>query len=253
MQDAPFRLLNSSSPRPESIPPPYSAPAVAQSPSSANIVPTLDHENRNPKAHSPSSPSMPLPHLNRSPLSHLRRNIPRIGAITAAIAAILWSTQMIYFLVWFVSQSPQSDGSWSRIGFSYAAFPFISCVGARREGWFKTSSITVAILLWITFSIDYFLGRKSPVGRWWRLGKFVLSSISSVFLIALSFASVNDHHKLHLIFTSFQIICMGLAKVCDWELNNAMKEHTSSNPYLKRARAWKRVAASIALRESPLV
>jgi hypothetical protein len=156
---------------------------------------------------------------------------------------------MIYFLFYFTSRPAQEDGSWPRIGPSYAMFPFISCVGAVRELSFKSVSVLVAVLLWTGFGIDYVVGRRSPVGIWWRLGKLVLASTSSVFLIALSFASVDDHHKLHLIFTSFQIICMGLAKACDWNLARVMRERTPNNRFLKRSRMWKRIAAVVATRE----
>ena len=120
-----------------------------------------------------------------------RRSIGLWRALPAALGAIFWSTQMIYFLFWFVSRPPLSDGAWSRIGPSYAAFPFISCVGAVRELSFKAVSITVAVLLWTAFGIDFFVGRQSPVGKFWRLGKLICSSVSSVFLIALAFASVD--------------------------------------------------------------
>jgi hypothetical protein len=156
---------------------------------------------------------------------------------------------MIYFLFYFVTRPAEPDGSWPRVGPSYAGFPFISCIGAIRETSFKSVSITVAILLWVGFGIDYAIGSRSPVGIWWRRGKLALACISNAFLIALSFASVDDHHKLHLIFTSFQIIGMGLCKVCDWNLGQAMRFRTPQNRYLAKVKIWKRIAATVAGRE----
>ena len=140
--------------------------------------------------------SLSQSHTRTEPKEHkisegVRRSIGLWRALPATLGAILWSTQMMYFLFWFVSRPPLSDGAWPRIGPSYAAFPFISCVGAVRELSFKAVSIIVAILLWIAFGIDFFVGRQSSVGKFWRLGKLILSSVSSVFLIALSFASVD--------------------------------------------------------------
>jgi hypothetical protein len=170
-------------------------------------------------------------------------------ALPAVLAVIIWSALMIYFLFWFISRPPGEDGSWHRIGASYAAWPFISCIGAERELCFKLASIAVACLLWATFGIDYFVGRRAPMGRRLRLAKMMFSSISSVFLIALAFSSVNGQRKNHLIFTSFQIILMAAAKVCDWYLNRAMREWLPDNRHLQISKAWKRVAASIAPRK----
>ena len=135
-------------------------------------------------------------HTRAGPKEHkvsegFRRSIGLWRALPAVLGAIFWSTQMIYFLFWFVSRPPLSDGVWPRIGPSYAAFPFISCVGAVRELSFKVVSITVAVLLWAAFGVDFYVGRQLTVGKFWRLGKLILSSVSSVFLIALSFASVD--------------------------------------------------------------
>ena len=170
-------------------------------------------------------------------------------ALPAVLGVIFWSAQMIYFLFWFVSRPPLEDGSWRRIGASYAAWPFISCIGSERELCFKVVSVVVACLLWTAFGIYYLVGRKSSVGKWLRLGKLILSSISSVFLIALSFSSVDGHRKNHLIFTSFQIIFMAMAKVCDWHLNRLMREWLPNNRHLQVSKAWKRVAASVAMRK----
>jgi hypothetical protein len=181
--------------------------------------------------------------------SYFNRHAGLLLSIPVALAAIFWSSQMVYFLFYFMSRPALPDRSWPRIGFSYAGWPFISCIGAIRQFCFKSVGISVAILLWTAFSIDYIIGRRSPVGKWWRLGKLVTASVSSVFLIALSFASTDSAHKLHLIFTSFQIICMAMSKAYDWNLNRDMKEHTPNNQYLAGIKVWKRAAATIAFRE----
>lgn len=178
------------------------------------------------------------------------RHAPFWRALPCTIGALIWTNQMIYFFFYFVTQPAEPDGSWSRIGPSYAVFPFISCVGAVRLVGFETVSISVAILLWTGFGIDYAVGSHSRVGIWWRRGKLFMASTSNVFLIALAFTSVDAHHKLHLIFTSFQIGCMGLCKACDWRLARAMRLWMPEDRYLKKSRYWKRIAAVVALRKS---
>lgn len=170
-------------------------------------------------------------------------------ALPAVLAVIIWTAQMIYFFFWFLSRPANGDGSWHRIGASYAAWPFISCIGAERELCFKAASVIVACLLWVTFGIDYFLGRQSPAGKGFRLAKMVFSNLSSIFLIALAFSSVNGQRNNHLIFTSFQIWFMAAAKVSDWYLNRALREWLPDNRHLQISKAWKRVAASIAPRK----
>ena len=228
-------------PSQETIPPPYMS----------TFSPTVDMYKPSTKGYSPTyRPNPLLPPRSYKRPGFWRRHIALWRAIPCALGALIWSAQMVYFLFYFTSQPAEADGSWPRIGPSYAMFPFISCVGAVRELSFKTVSITIAVLLWTGFGIDYVIGSRSPVGIWWRRGKLFLSSTSSVFLIALSFASVDVHHKLHLIFTSFQIIFMGLAKACDWNLARALRERTPTNRFLKRSRVWKRIAAVVASRKS---
>ncbi|KIW72347.1 hypothetical protein PV04_00546 [Phialophora macrospora] len=240
-----FRVLNVSR---ESIPPPYTGPGTGETSTAANIskpafVSPMAREGPSSRL---SSTEALLPPRPPSRQGFFRRHLGLWRALPCGLAAIFWAAQMIYFLFYFTSRPAQEDGSWPRIGPSYAGFPFISCIGAVRELSFKSVSVLVAVLLWTGFGIDYVVGSRSPVGIWWRRGKLLLASTSSVFLIALSFASVDEHHDLHLIFTSFQIICMGSAKGCDWNLARLMRKRTPSNRFLNRSRRWKKVAATIA-------
>ncbi|KIW22781.1 uncharacterized protein PV07_11047 [Cladophialophora immunda] len=220
---------------------------------SAALSPALDEmaksesigRSANTSAPYKSKPFLPPTTYKRQ--GFFRRHISLWRALPVALAAIFWSAQMVYFIFYFITRPAQEDGSWPRIGPSYALFPFISCVGAVREFSFESVSITVAILLWTGFGIDYIVGRQAPVAIWWRRGKLFCSSISSVFLIALSFASDDVHHKLHLIFTSFQICFMALAKTCDWNLVRAMRERTPNNRFIERVRIWKRIAVVVAM------
>lgn len=229
----------------ESILPPYPGPYTGYlGPDGPSNSRPLSSKGLAPNGHT----QLPQKHQKRLGFFHRYAGIWR--ALPAVLAVIIWSTLMIYFFFWFVNLPANEDGSWHRISASYAAWPFISCIGAKRELCFKLASIIVACLLWITFGIDYFIGRKAPIGRWLRLGKLVFSSISSVFLIALAFSSVDGQRKNHLIFTSFQIFLMAFAKVCDWYLNRAMRAWLPNNRHLQVSKEWKRVAASIAPRKS---
>ncbi|OAG45537.1 hypothetical protein AYO21_00173 [Fonsecaea monophora] len=197
-----------------------------------------------------SKPYQPKPFVSSNTYKRqgfFRRYIGLWWALPVALAAIIWFSQMVYFISYFVTRPAQEDGSWPRIGYSYALFPFISSIGAARELCFETVSIIVAVLLWTGFGIDYVVGTRAPVALWWRRGKLFCASISSVFLIALSFARDDTHHKLHLIFTSFQIFFMASAKTCDWNLVREMREWTPKNRYIKRVRIWKRIAVVVAL------
>jgi hypothetical protein len=226
----------------DAIPPPYTGIATDNMDESEHNHPS----NRSSPRYTTEATLSQRPYKQGG---FFRRQIGLWRALPCFVGALIWSSQMIYFFFYFITRKSESDGSWPRIGPSYAMFPFISCVGAVRELSFKTVSIIMAVLLWTGFGIDYVVGSRSPVGLWWRRGKLFLSSTSSVFLIALSFASVDAHHRLHLIFTSFQIICMGLSKVCDWNLARDMRERTPNNRYLKRSKVLKRIAAIIAGRE----
>lgn len=235
----------------ETIPPPYTGTA-----STGTAVTTMTDMLKpptTPPAAARSSLALPseqlLPPRTYKREGFFRRHMGFWRALPCALGAIFWSAQMIYFLFYFITRPAQQDGSWPRIGPSYAMFPFISCVGAVRELSFKSVSILVAVLLWTGFGIDYVVGARAPVGIWWRRGKLITSSVSSVFLIALSFTSVDVNHKLHLIFTSFQIICMGMAKLCDWNLAREMREWTPNNRFLARVKLWKRIAAVVAGRK----
>jgi hypothetical protein len=230
----------------EAIPPPYVSTPLNSEIHTASREP-LRTRTPGPSA-SLESHLLPLPFVGQQKTQR-RRWLAILRATPAALGGTIWSAQMIYFFWYFVTRPALPDGSWPRIGPSYAAFPFISCIGAVRELCFKTISIVVAVLLWTSFGLDYYIGSRSPTGRWWRLAKLVSASISNAFLIALSFSSVDRHHTLHLIFTGHQIIGMCIAKGCDWQLQNALRWHTPKNETLWKIKLAKRIAASVAFRE----
>ncbi|KAJ9605019.1 hypothetical protein H2200_010408 [Cladophialophora chaetospira] len=179
-------------------------------------------------------------------LGFFRRHAGLWRAMPCALAAIVWSAQMIYFFFYFISLPALEDGSWPVLSPTYAMWPFISCIGAIKEFSFRSVSIIVACLLWLGFGIDYVVGSRSPVGKWWRRGKLATASVSNIFLIALTWANTDSHRKLHLTLTSFQILCMAQSKACDWNLARNMREWTPNNIYLQRVKIWKRVAVVIA-------
>ena len=90
-----------------------------------------------------------------------------------------------------------------------------------------------------------------------RIGKILSALVSNAFLIALSFASVNDkgQHDHHLIFVTIQIFGMGMARIWDWLLIREMIRWPALNNdrALLRSRAIKKVEGAIALPASMAV
>jgi uncharacterized RDD family membrane protein YckC len=175
------------------------------------------------------------------------RNV--LYAAPTIVAGILWSSMMLYFLIYYETLPRGHDGNLPRIGDAYSTFPYISCIGAIRMPYFQGFAIAVATLVSTGFLLDYHLGRLLPPGRWFRRSKLFFSLISCVFLIALSFESVNNNNHLHLIFTSIQIWCMGSAKLSDYFLSYCLRRKDRLNPYLCRAKLWKKCIGLVAFRE----
>lgn len=159
---------------------------------------------------------------------------------------------MAYFQIYLLNLPPEDDGSWPRVGISYAAYPLISCIGAVR--WtFHISSIMVATLLTITFTMDFMIGRRMVFKgriRVARLGKLLSALFSNAVLVALSFANGEDgsqrHH--HLIFVSFQIFGMGMARCWDWLMIREMIRwpELANDPALSKSRALKKIESAFA-------
>ena len=159
----------------------------------------------------------------------------------------------------------------------YALWPYISCIGATKEGLFKTASIATALCIVSAFPIDYYLGKDIVQGIWWRRAKTLFGFNTSVFLIALAFASINglrhpgqpDVHMVWLclclcritlygmstdfcvllqIFTSIHIWSAICAKFCDFMLSYHMRKVNKTNRILRIARYWKKITGLFAAR-----
>jgi hypothetical protein len=181
----------------------------------------------------PNFPGQP-----RSIPSLTRRNLL---ASPAAISFLSWLVMLIYFQIYFLNLDPNPDGSWPRIGFTYAAYPFISCIGAVRATAFRTACIIVAICTVWVFSWDFAIGiraRKFPSLKgqsWWFLTargfKLFAAVAGSAFLIAMSYANVEDgsQHDRHLIFTTLQIIGMGGTRFWDFFVSREVVKRINAN------------------------
>lgn len=202
----------------------------------------------------PYSPSVALP-IHAIPMTQpakvgfFRRHIRLFRALPAGLAALLWTSMMIYFLAYFMSLPANTDGSWPRIGVSYAAFPYISCIGAVLQTQFEVFCLIMGVLLWVAYWIDFLVGRRAKVANGLRMAKLTLVCISTIFLVVLAFANVNRDHEKHLITAAVQMLTMGGAKVCDWFLIRAMSRRSPYNPYLEKSRYWKGIATTIAIRK----
>ena len=178
----------------------------------------------------------------------IQKNRRFLWAAVPLFAAIIWTTMMSYFYIYYVTL-PRMNGMWPRIGLSYATFPFISCVGAVRLSSFQGFCIVVSALNVTAFILNLFVMRQIRVGRLWRWAKAIASCIGSVFLILLSFYSVDSNNRLHLIFTSMQIIFTGLARSLDGVETNLLLRCSPSNPYINRSNMVKKAAAIVAGRK----
>ena len=178
---------------------------------------------------------------------------PIILGLPAFAAAAVWAITMAYFQIYLLNLPPEDDGSWPRIGLSYAAYPFISCIGAVQAWSFRISSIMVATLLTITFTMDFMIGKRVAFRgriRVARIGKMLSALSSNAFLVALSFAnaengSQRDHH---LIFVSLQIFGMGMVRSWDWLLIREMIRWPAlaGDPALLKSRRFKKIESAFA-------
>jgi hypothetical protein len=177
------------------------------------------------------------------------RNQNALRAAPAVLAGTLWLTMMVYFLIYYETLPRNSDGQLPRIGASYSTFPYISCIGAVRLGYFRGFACVVAVFVTLSFFLDFWVGRNVVPGRWFRRLKFFFGTISSIFLVLLSFESVNSANHLHLIFTSVQIWCMGAAKLSDYFLSYRTRRRDRTNRHLLFAKLWKKCIGIAAARK----
>lgn len=179
------------------------------------------------------------------------RNRHFLWASLPFTSAMLWTTMMVYFYIYYITL-PRLNGVWPRIGLSYATFPFISCVGAVRLTYFRGFSGAVAVTNILTFALNGYLMRRIEVGRFWRYLKFAAAVNSSVFLVLLSYFSVENNNRLHLIFTSIQIMATGLTKGLDTVETYFLLKVSPNNWYINRTKFVKRTAATVAFRKHVL-
>lgn len=207
-----------------------------------------EYKSRGPKSEqaSHSLEPLPLPRPKRPGFINRWRHV--LWTALPMTGAILWTAMMIDFYIYFITL-PRSDGSWPRIGFSYATFPFISCVGAVKLPSFRGFSGAVAATNSLTFATNFYLMRKIHVGRFWRALKLATAVNGSLFLVLLSIYSVDSSNSLHLIFTSIQIMSTGFTKTCDTIETYYLLQVAPHNPYINRTKWIKRAAATIASRE----
>jgi hypothetical protein len=197
-----------------------------------------------------TQPSIPPTYYDiqtRKPKSQfIFRNALRAGP--PILAGTLWFSMMSYFLIYYETLPKDTQGRLPRIGSAYSTFPYISCIGAVRLSYFRGFACVVAPLLTLAFLLDFWTGRNVTSGRWFRCAKLFFGTISSVFLVLLSFESVNSGNHLHLIFTSIQIWCMGAAKLSDYFLSYRMRRHDRKNHHLLFAKLWKKCIGIVAAR-----
>jgi hypothetical protein len=199
----------------------------------------------------PSSPSLPFRETSikthKSTSQFRYQNA--IRAAPAVMAGLLWFSMMLYFLIYYETLTRDHEGRLPRIGDAYSTFPYISCVGAIRLSYFRGFACIVAVLVSLSFFLDFWVGRNVAPGRWFRRAKLSFGIISSIFLVLLSFESVNNSNHLHLIFTSIQIWSMGAAKLSDYFLSYRMRRHERTNRHLLFAKLWKKCIGIVAARK----
>ena len=153
----------------------------------------------------------------------LRRYRRFVLALPPILAVTIWLCMLTYFLIYYLTLPRTANGQRPRISSAYSTWPYISCIGANRLPVFRACCTTVSFLLTTTFASLWYLGRRINVGSRFRLGTLVLVSLSDLFLILLSFASINSSGRIHLVFTSIQIFAMAFGKGSDYMMNRLMR------------------------------
>jgi hypothetical protein len=188
-----------------------------------------------------------------SPLTTRWRRIPPlyrqlVYAAPSTIAWLSWLTMLIFFLASYMTLR-DSNGHIPRISFHYSTFPYISCIGALHAVYFRMTCILVASCVITSFILDYHFGKTIDAGRIWRQVKVFWGILASGFLVAMSFASINDGGNLHLIFASVHIWTAVCAKICDFVSGILMRKVNKTNPHLILAKKWKKVVGFIGARK----
>jgi hypothetical protein len=139
------------------------------------------------------------------------------------VAVVLWSAMMIYFMIYYLTLPRDAEGHLPRISPQYAVWPYISCIGANRLNVFQGICAAVASAVTVTFIYYWFSGRHIIVGRRIRFGIVILALLSNIFLVLLSYASIDVNGRKHLVYTSLQIWFMGTVKFSDFIMNEFMR------------------------------
>jgi hypothetical protein len=213
----------------------------------------FDDDDNEALLESPPQPSSTPPTYYDIPLQTPKPHSTFRNALRASppiLAATLWLSMMAYFFHFYMTLPKDAQGQLPRIGEAYSTFPYISCIGAVRLPYFRGFASVVALLVTLSFFLDFWTGRHVRPGRWFRRAKLFFGTVSSVFLVLLSFESVNNGNHLHLIFTSIQIWCMGGAKLSDYFLNRRLRKCDRKRLIrcLQVSKLWKRVVGIAAMR-----
>jgi hypothetical protein len=169
-------------------------------------------------------------------------------AAPSTLAWLCWITMLIIFLASYMSLR-DSDGHIPRISDHYSTFPYISCIGALHTVYFRATCTLVASCVITSFLLDYHFGKTIKAGRTWRQVKVFWGIATSIFLVAMSFASINNGGNLHLIFASVHIWTAVCAKICDFVSGILMRKVNKTNPHLILAKKWKKVVGFIGARK----
>ena len=199
----------------------------------------------------------------------IKRRVPTLKsrmllASPGLLSIVVWTTMLIYMQAWFLNIERRPDGSFPRIGYSYAGYPFISCIGKEMPWVFRGTCIAVAACTVWVFTWDFIIGmrarssaclrgRQGQLFTIMRCLKVFAAYTSAAFLIALS--QVNDHTETgksaHLIFTTVQILGTGGTRLFDQimlrELHMRLEIDRGTTPRsMSRNSPWKKAEATIA-------
>lgn len=190
--------------------------------------------------------------LTSSPTGRWQRVPPLYRQIVyiapSAVAWLSWLIMIIDFLASYLNLR-DPNGHIPRISNHYATFPYISCIGALHETYFRITCIVVAACVITSFLLDYHFGKAIVAGRLWRQIKVFWGIVTSIFLVAMSFASINDGGDLHLIFVSVHLWTAICAKICDFVSGILMRKVNKTNRHLIFAKRWKKAVGFVGARE----
>ena len=168
-----------------------------------------------------------------------------VYAALPLVCAILWVSMLLDFFIWY-TVLPRHRGRLPILSYTYAEWPYISCIGGVRLARFQGFCVAVALTNCISFLLDISLTSTIPTGRRWRWAKAIASWISSLFLILLSFYSVEKKGNFHLYFTSVHVFGTGLARAFDGVVQKELLRRSPGNPYITGPNRIKMIAAAVA-------